>query len=189
VSDQQLRPFNQLSGPRSLVAIIGGTHLSVGDPKNINPALTQVPFMPEHPAKETLRLRQYLNGAVLSFVMQPTREAEDYRPFLSPDYAQLFSTSALPIRYSERLPNSVTSWLINRDRFTRRLTPTLKSLASILHLEIIDVRHRFAQLRRDTVASIPIRPIDLANRIAPRSDEPFRTANRETNRESSRPAE
>lgn len=189
VSDQQLRPFNQLSGPRSLVAVIGGTHLSVGDPKNINPALTQVPFMPEHPAKETLRLRQYLNGAVLSFVMQQTREVDRYRPFLSADYAQVFSTPALPIRYSDRLPSSVTHWLTNRDRFTGRLTPTLKSLASILHLEMIDVRHRFANLRRDTVANIPIRPIDLADRIAPRSHEPFRIANQEANRESSRPAE
>lgn len=189
VSDQQLRPFNQLSGPRSLVAVIGGTHLSVGDPQNINPALTQVPFMPEHPAEETLQLRQYLNGAVLSFVMQQTPKAEQYRPFLSSDYASLFSTPALPIRYSERLPASVNRWLANRDRLTHRLTPTLKSLASLLHLEFIDAQNRLANLRRDTVASIPIRPIDLVTRVAPQPNAPYHTANDELTHESSRPAE
>jgi len=189
VSDQQLRPFNQLSGPRSLVAIIGGTHLSVGDPKNINPALTQVPFMPEHPAEETLQLRKYLSGTVLSFVMQQTRDAQQYQPFLSSTYAELFSTPELPIRYSNRLPNSVNQWLVNRDRLTRRLTPMLKSLASVLHLEFIDAQHRIANLQRETMAQIPIRPIDLANRIAPRSPAPYRTADGDPNRESSRPAE
>ena len=189
VSDQQLRPFNQLSGPRSLVAVIGGTHLSVGDPQNINPALTQVPFMPEHPAEETLQLRQYLNGAVLSFVMQQTPAAKDYQPFLSANYAQLFSTSALPIRYSERLPKSVNRWLASRDRLTHRLTPTLKSIASLLHLEFIDAQHRIAKLQRDAVAGIPIRPMDLATRITPRSDNPYRTANYNPNHESSRPVE
>jgi predicted dienelactone hydrolase len=189
VSDQQLRPFNQLSGPRSLVAIIGGTHLSVGDPKNINPALTQVPFMPEHPTEETLQLRQYLKGAVLSFVMQQTPDAPQYQPFLSATYADLFSTAALPIRYSDRLPQSVNRWLASRDRLTHRLTPTLKSIASLVHLEFIDAQHRVAQLQRDTVARIPIRPLDLATRLAPRSTTPYRLATREANRESSRPAE
>ncbi len=189
VSDQQLRPFNQLSGPRSLIAIIGGTHLSVGDPRNINPALTQVPFMPEHPADETLQLRQYLKGTVLSFVMQKTPEAERYRPFLSADYAQLFSTQALPIRYSDRLPSSVNRWLINRDRLTHRLTPALKSIASLMHLELIGAQHRLAHLRRDTVAHIPIRPIDLANRIAPRPTSLYHTANQQLTHESSHPAE
>ena len=165
VSDQQLQPFNQLSGPRALVAVIGGTHLSVGDPDNINPALTQVPFMPERPETETLQLRQYLNGVVLSFVMQQTYKAKQYRPFLSPDYAQLFSTPTLPIRYSDRLPPKVTRWLSSRKMLNRRFTPTLKSLASLLHLEFIDAQHRIAALQRDGMTHLPLSPLDLSARL------------------------
>ncbi|MEM6520915.1 MAG: alpha/beta fold hydrolase [Cyanobacteria bacterium P01_C01_bin.70] len=189
VSDQQLRPFNQLTGPRSLVAIIGGTHLSVGDPQNINPALTQVPFMPEHPASETGPLRQYLNGAVLSFAMQQTSQAADYQPFLSSAYAAEFSTPALPLRYGDRLPASVNRWLTTRDRLSRRLTPTLKGLASLMHLEWIDVQHRLANLRQETVAHLPIRPIDLAARIGPRSTATYQAAKQLPIHESARPAE
>ncbi|MEL6382294.1 MAG: alpha/beta fold hydrolase [Cyanobacteria bacterium J06626_18] len=162
VSDQQLRPFSQLAGPRALVAVIGGTHLSVGDPQNINPALTQVPFMPELPEAETLRLRQYLNGVVLSFVMQQTDVAQQYEPFLSSDYARLFSTAVLPIRYSERLPKSINHWLSSGEMLNRRLTPTLKSLASLLHLELIDARYRVAALQKDAIAHLPISPLDLS---------------------------
>ena len=175
VSDQQLRPFNQLSGPRALVAVIGGTHLSVGDPANINPALTQVPFMPELPEAETLRLRQYLNGVVLSFVMQQTNEAEQYKLFLSSEYAQRFSTGVLPIRYSERLPKSVNRWLSSSEVLNRRLAPTLKSLASLLHLELIDARYRIATLQKDAIAQLPISSLDLSNFLS-RSPTLYRTA-------------
>ncbi|MEM6838788.1 MAG: alpha/beta fold hydrolase [Cyanobacteria bacterium P01_C01_bin.120] len=189
VSDQQLRPFNQLTGPRSLVAIIGGTHLSVGDPQNINPALTQVPFMPEHAASETGQLRQYLNGVVLSFAMQQTSQAERYQPFLSSAYAAQFSTAALPLRYGDRLPASVNRWLATRDHLSRRLTPTLKGIASLMHLEWIGVQHRLANLRQATVAHLPIRPIDLAARIGPRSAATYQAAEQLSIRESDRPAE
>lgn len=189
VSDQQLRPFNQLAGPRSLVAIIGGTHLSVGDPENINPALTQVPFMPEHAPHDTAALRQYLNGAVLSFAMQDSLQAADYRPFLSSEYAAQFSTPELPLRFSDRLPTSVGRWLTMRDRLARNLTPTLKGIASLMHLELIDAQHRLANLRRDTVAYLPIRPIDFAQRLAPRTGNAYRAAQRSASREFDRPAE
>lgn len=189
VSEQQLSPFNQLAGPRSLVAIIGGTHLSVGDPDNINPALTQVPFMPEHGAGKTAPLRTYLNGLVLSFAMQQTPQAGRYQPFLSAEYAAQFSTQELPLRFSDRLPASVDRWLTTRDRLAPRLTPTLKSIASVMHLELIDVQHRIANWRQDTVAQLPIRPIDLAARISPRPHAPFQTAAQPLIREFDRPAE
>ncbi|NER82225.1 MAG: alpha/beta fold hydrolase [Leptolyngbya sp. SIO1D8] len=188
VSEQQLQPFNQLSGPRALVAVIGGTHLSVGDPENINPALTQVPFMPELPAEETSQLRQYLNGAVLSFVMQQTKAAKRYQPFLSPEYAYRFSTPALPIRYSDRLPTSLNRWLSSREVLNRRLTPALKSLASLLHLEFIDAQHRIATLRQDAIAQMPMSPLNLSARL-PRSLVFYQAAHNQTNRESSHQAE
>ncbi|MEM9003938.1 MAG: alpha/beta fold hydrolase [Cyanobacteria bacterium P01_F01_bin.86] len=188
VSEQQLRPFSQLAGPRALVAIIGGTHLSVGDPKNINPALTQVPFMPELPEDETSRLRQYMDGVVFSFVMQQTEKAQQYQPFLSSDYALLFSTTALPIRYSERLPKSVNRWLLSSDMLNRRLTPTLKSLASLLHLELIDAQHRVAVLQKDAIAHMPLSPMDLPAYLS-RSPILYRKAYIQANRELSRRAE
>ncbi|MBE7380372.1 MAG: alpha/beta hydrolase [Leptolyngbya sp. SIO1E4] len=187
VSDQQLQPFNQLSGPRALVAVIGGTHLSVGDPANINPALTQVPFMPERPEAETLRLRQYLNGAVLSFVMQQTDMAKQYQPFLSSDYTRLFSTPTLPIRYSDRLPSSVSRWLSSREMLNRRLTPTLKSIASLLHLEFIDAQHRVATLHQGAIAQFPLSPLDLYARL-PRSPALYQAAHNQANHESSHQA-
>jgi predicted dienelactone hydrolase len=177
VSDQQLRPFNQLTGPRSLVAIIGGTHLSVGDPQNINPALTQVPLMPEPSPSDTAPLRTYITGTMLSFAMQQTAQASLYQPFLSAEYAAQFSTPELPLRFSDRLPASVNRWLDTRDRLARRLTPTLQGLASLMHLELIDVQHRMANLRQDTAAQLPIRPMDLAARIAPQPRSPLSTAN------------
>ncbi|NJL85142.1 MAG: alpha/beta fold hydrolase [Leptolyngbyaceae cyanobacterium SM1_1_3] len=89
---QQLRPFSQLAGSKYLVAVIGGTHLSVGDPDNINPALQQIPFMPELQGEETQHVRQFLQGLLLSFVKQETPEAALYSPFLSAAYAQSEST-------------------------------------------------------------------------------------------------
>ena len=109
--DQQLGPFAQLSGPKYLLAVIGGTHLSAGDPGNVNPALTQLPFMSELDVQQTSELRRLLRGLSLSFVEQRTAEADDYRPFLSSGYVQSFSTPALPLRFTDTLPSSLDSWL------------------------------------------------------------------------------
>ncbi len=99
--DQQLVPFEQLSGPKYLLAVIGGTHLSVGDPNNINQALTELPFISELRGDETAQLRQLLKGISLSFILQRSPEAEQYRPFLSAAYVQSFSTPTLPLRLTE----------------------------------------------------------------------------------------
>lgn len=151
-TDQQLRPFDQLAGPRALIAVIGGTHLSVGDPNNINPALTQIPFMPELPTTETALLRQYLKGTVLSFIMQQTPAARRYQPFLSPTYAQAFSTEALPLRYSDRLPEPVSRWLMTKGQWERQLTPTWERVISLAHLEVIGFQQRVGAMRRRAIA-------------------------------------
>ncbi len=116
--DQQLGAFTQLSGEKYLLAVIGGTHLSVGDPGNVNPALTELPFMAELRVEETENLRQLIKGVSLSFVSQQTSEAETYRPFLSSAYVQSLSTSTLPLRMVETLPESVRNWLA----FTARVS-------------------------------------------------------------------
>ncbi|WP_008311514.1 alpha/beta hydrolase [Leptolyngbya sp. PCC 6406] len=156
ITTQQLRPFDQLSGPRALVAIIGGTHLSVGDPKNINPALTRIPFMPELPTEETAQLRQYLQGTVLSFLMQQTPAAHRYQPFLSATYAQSFSTEILPLRYSNHLPEPVSRWLWAQENLHRYLTPTWERVASLAHLELIGLQQQFGALGRRAMARFPL---------------------------------
>lgn len=136
---QQLGPFNQLRGSENyLIAVIGGTHLSVGDPDNVNEALTQLPFMPELSGEQTVSLRQYLKALSLSVVMQHTPEAETYKAFLHPAYAQQFSTGTLPLRMTQRLPESVQGWLrtVAPDQ-VRAETETLMSWA---RLKTFDVR-------------------------------------------------
>ncbi|NEQ50246.1 MAG: alpha/beta hydrolase [Leptolyngbya sp. SIO3F4] len=148
---QQLGPFNQLRGENNhLVAVIGGTHLSVGDPDNVNEALTQIPFMPELSGGQTASLRQYLKALSLSVVQQQTEQAETYRVFLQPAYAQRFSTTTLPLRMTQTLPDSVQGWL-------RTVTPENaraegETLRSWAHLRTFDVRKSIGNTHRRVMA-------------------------------------
>lgn len=109
---QQLLPFNEIgSSTKYLITAIGGTHLSVGDPLNLNHALTDSLFMHERQNEETRLLRRLVSGVSLAFIMQMTPEAEDYAQFLTPEYVQLFSTDAISLRFSRELPPSLTKWL------------------------------------------------------------------------------
>ena len=123
--DQQLGAFTQLSGDKYLLAVIGGTHLSVGDPGNVNPALTELPFMAELRVEETAQLRQLIKGVSLSLVEQRTAQASQYKPFLSSTYVQSLSTSVLPLRMVQVLPDSVRSWLDFTARVSATTAPTL----------------------------------------------------------------
>lgn len=147
--DQQLGAFTQLSGEKYLLAVIGGTHLSVGDPGNVNPALTELPFMSELRVEETANLRQLIKGLSLSFVAQQTPEAETYKPFLSAAYAQSLSTDTLPLRMVEALPESVRDWLTFTARishspikpqFSRNFNHRLLALG---YLNAIEQRHQW----------------------------------------------
>lgn len=148
---QQLGPFDQLSGPDNhLIAVIGGTHLSVGDPNNVNEALTQIPFMPELPGEQTVNLREYLKALCLSTVMQQTAQAETYHVFLKPAYAQGFSTGALPLRMTQTLPDSIQRWLstVNPEQ-ARAERETLLSWA---HLKTFDARQSIGNVHRRMMA-------------------------------------
>ncbi|MEM6591997.1 MAG: alpha/beta fold hydrolase [Cyanobacteria bacterium P01_C01_bin.73] len=147
VIDQHLRPFRQLQGRKYLVAVIGGTHLSVGDPANLNPALSQVPFMPELRGDETVSLRQYLKGTLLSFVQQSTKQATTYRAFLTPAYAQQHSTSRLPIRLTQAVPPSLVRWLGWSEDGVAQPRSTFSTLMSTLHLGTIQGRHQLKALQ------------------------------------------
>jgi predicted dienelactone hydrolase len=108
---QQFLPFMQIRSPKYLLTAIGATHLSVGDPTNLNYALTQSVFMRERRGEETEGLRSLLRGVSLSFVEQLTPNAERYAPFLSPAYAQSFSSSDLKLRLNSQLPPNLANWL------------------------------------------------------------------------------
>ncbi|NEQ26761.1 MAG: alpha/beta fold hydrolase, partial [Microcoleus sp. SIO2G3] len=109
---QQLLPFTQLhTKSKYLLTAIGGTHLSAGDPANLNQALTQSLFVRERRGDETEVLRQMLRGTTLAFVEQMTPEAKRYAPFLSSAYVQSFSNSSLQLRLTSSLPANVSSWL------------------------------------------------------------------------------
>ncbi|NJL49229.1 MAG: alpha/beta fold hydrolase [Leptolyngbyaceae cyanobacterium SM2_5_2] len=110
IAPQQLEPFTQLAGPKYLITAIGGSHLSVGDPDNLNADLRYIPFMPELPDATSSQLRIFLQGTSLSFIMQQTPSADTYAGFLNPSYAQAFSTSDLPLGFNLTLPDSLTTW-------------------------------------------------------------------------------
>jgi predicted dienelactone hydrolase len=108
---QQLLPFTQLKTSKYLLTAIGSTHLSVGDPANLNQAFTQSLFLRERQGSETEPLRQLLRGVSLAFVKQLTPEAKRYAPFLTSAYAQSFSTQDLQLRLNSQLPANLSSWL------------------------------------------------------------------------------
>ncbi|WP_448604897.1 alpha/beta hydrolase [Thermoleptolyngbya sp.] len=109
---QQLLPFTQLpDDSKLLLTVIGGGHLSVGDPENLNQALAHSLFMREQGDRETEALRELLKGISLSFVKQLTPDAQHYQPFLSAEYVQSFSTSTLQLRLNAQLSDKLSNWL------------------------------------------------------------------------------
>jgi len=108
--DHQLRPFSQLGGPRYLLSAIGGTHLSVTDRANLNDALARSTLVKEHIGKEADPLRQLVRGVSLAFIKQQTPEAETYKQFLTPAYAQSLSTPTMALRLSRELPATMATW-------------------------------------------------------------------------------
>lgn len=101
---QQFLPFTELRSPKLLLTAIGGTHLSVGDPINLNQGLTQSIFIRERSEQETEPVRHLLKGVALAYIKQLTPEASRYKPFLTPAYAQSFSTKTLKLRLNSQLP-------------------------------------------------------------------------------------
>lgn len=107
---QQLGPYSQLAGPKYLITAMGASHLSVGDPENLNPNLQAIPFMPALPDASTSNLRLFLKGMSLSFIFQNTDQATAYAGFLSPHYAEAFSTPELGLGLNQSLPPQIVAW-------------------------------------------------------------------------------
>ncbi len=109
--DHQLRAFSQLGGSKYLVSAIGGTHLSITDPANLNDALARSTLVKERIGDEVDPLRQLIRGVSLAFIKQLTPDAKLYQPFLTPAYAQSLSTPTLSLRLGTQLPTTMSSWL------------------------------------------------------------------------------
>lgn len=108
---QQLLPFSELQGSKYLLTAIGGTHLSIGDPRNLNQAITQTLFTRELLGDSTESMRQLLCGISLAYVKQLTPEAPLYEPFLSPAYVQSFSSDQVKLRLSREVPDTLKQWM------------------------------------------------------------------------------
>lgn len=108
---QQLLPFSQIKAPKYLLTAIGGTHLGVGDPANLNHALMESLLLRERRGQETEALRRLVRGVSLAFVKQATLEAEDYQPFLTSTYAQSLSTDGMKLRLNPDVTPKLSSWL------------------------------------------------------------------------------
>lgn len=109
---QQLLPFATMQGDhRSLLTAIGATHLSMGDPANLNEALTHNLFLRERQRDETEAMRRMMKGLTLAFIKQQTPEAELYAPFLSSAYVQSWSTDTVQLRLNTEVPQNLQSWV------------------------------------------------------------------------------
>ncbi|MEQ9482559.1 alpha/beta hydrolase [Coleofasciculus sp. F4-SAH-05] len=108
--EHQLRAFDQLSGLKYLLVALGGTHLSVTDRASLNEAVTSSTLVKELTDQEAEPLRRLFRGVSLAFIKQLTPEAQRYKPFLTPAYAQSLSTPSLSLRLSTQLPPSLTTW-------------------------------------------------------------------------------
>ncbi|MFQ4145234.1 alpha/beta hydrolase [Chlorogloeopsis sp. ULAP02] len=105
----QIAPFSQLQGEKYLLSAIGGTHLSISDPRYLGSNANTI--VRERRGEETKALRQLLQGVSLAFVKQLTPEAKTYQQFLTSAYAQSLSTSQLPLSLVSELPANLKSWL------------------------------------------------------------------------------
>ncbi|WP_190702509.1 alpha/beta hydrolase [Nodosilinea sp. FACHB-141] len=151
MASQQLRPFMQLPADKYLVTVVGGSHLSVGDPNNLNADLGRIPFMAELPDVTTAPLRIFLQGVSFSFVMQQTSEAEAYAPALDPAVAHAFSTTTMSLRLSQTVPEGLAAWPRLRQSGLHRQEGLISYLPSLLHLEALAIQDQFQALQRQMV--------------------------------------
>lgn len=161
MASQQLRPFMQLPVDKYLITVVGGSHLSVGDPNNLNADLGRIPFMAEPPDVTTAPLRIFLQGVSFSFIMQQTSEAEAYAPALNPTVAHAFSTTTMSLRLSQTLPEGLATWPRLRQSGLYRQEGLISYLPSLLHLEGLAIQDQFQALQRQMVAYLRHTPPSL----------------------------
>ena len=155
---QQLGPFTQLAGPKYLITALGGSHLSVGDPENLNPNLKAIPFMPALPDAKTSNLRVFLQGLSLSFILQQTDQAQDYVGFLSPRYAEVFSTPELALGLNQTLPPQLLTWPGLQHQTDDQRASRLGYRSSLLRLQSMQWQDQIHILQHQMLAYLRTSP-------------------------------
>jgi predicted dienelactone hydrolase len=101
---EQVMGFAKIPSPKWLVGVVGGSHLSVIDPKITPYQQGKPPILnKEVTGKQAQDVRKFLKGITLAMAAQLTPEASQYAPFLTSDYAQISSTRLFPLRIVREL--------------------------------------------------------------------------------------
>ncbi|MBS9385160.1 MAG: alpha/beta hydrolase [Dolichospermum sp. BR01] len=101
---EQVIGFAKIPSPKWLVGVVGGSHLSVIDPKITPYQQGKLPILnKEVTGKQAQDVRKFLKGITLAMAAQLTPEASQYAPFLTSDYAQISSTRLFPLRIVREL--------------------------------------------------------------------------------------
>lgn len=107
VLTEQVIAFDKLPSPKWLVGFVGGTHLSVKDPSTTMDQAGQPDTLysgGEVVGEQAVDVRNYMKAIALAMAAQLTDESTKYAVFLTPEYAQLASTQAFPIRLITKIP-------------------------------------------------------------------------------------
>lgn len=108
--EHQLLPFEQIPTPKQFVFISGATHMSITDSNNSNSPVAQSSLVQELMGPEAEPVRQTMRSLLLALVNQQTEQAPQYRPFLSPAYAQTLSGDRFTVHLTETLPPALLQW-------------------------------------------------------------------------------
>jgi predicted dienelactone hydrolase len=123
---EQVIAFDKLPSPKWLAGFVGGTHLSVKDPSTTLDQAGQPDTLysgGEVVGEQAVDVRNYVKAIALAMAAQLTDESTKYAVFLTPEYAQLASTPAFPIRLVTKIPPKaeaiVKDFVQNRSSQTR----------------------------------------------------------------------
>ncbi|MEH1814964.1 MAG: alpha/beta hydrolase [Nostoc sp.] len=108
---EQIIGFNKVSSPKWLIGIVGATHSSIKDP--ISTAQREEKKGVEVVGEQAADIRKYMKAITLAFASQMTSEANEYKIFLTPEYAQYASTQAFPIRLVTEIPADILKEINN----------------------------------------------------------------------------
>ncbi|MEC4817461.1 MAG: alpha/beta hydrolase [Scytonema sp. PMC 1069.18] len=117
---EQIVGFDKIPSPKWLIGIVGATHGSVKDPIATAQREEKETKEPSHfgglevVGKQATDIRRYMQAVTLAFANQMTSEADEYKIFLSPEYAQYASTKSFPIRLVTKIPPDIMKLVRSR---------------------------------------------------------------------------
>ena len=102
---EQIIGFSKIPAPKWLIGIVGATHGSIKDP--ISTAQREEKGGVEVVGAQAAEIHRYMKVITLAFAAQMTPQREQYKIFLTPEYAQYASTQGFPIRLVTEIPADV----------------------------------------------------------------------------------